>query len=156
MVSIKWCLKQKDGLELIEPNGVMADSYIGMAEESVGVLNGVERSRIWTATTTYYIFYYSLYSLMLAIGVKCEIHSCSLEFMKNFLASFYDIKDMEMIQKAFSARIDLQYYSNRPVDQKVIDVTKAYSISFFVKTKDILANITDKQIKEIRQALKNW
>lgn len=108
MVSIKWCLKQKDGLEFIEPNDNMSKSYISMAEESINAIRGVEGSKIWTATMTYYIFYYSLYSLMLRIGIKCEIHSCSLEFMKNYLASFYDKKDIEMIENAFSARIDLQ------------------------------------------------
>lgn len=153
MVSIKWCLNQKNGLELVEPNGVMADSYINMAGESVNVLSGVESSRIWTATAAYYIFYYSLYSVMMGLGVKCEIHSCSIEFMKSFLTEFYNNKDIEMMQKAFSARIDLQYYSNRPVDAKIIDEIKKYSIRFFIKTKDILSNITEKQIKGIRGVL---
>lgn len=40
MVSIKWCLKQKNGLEIIKPNSNMSDSYIKMAEESINVLAG--------------------------------------------------------------------------------------------------------------------
>ena len=154
MVSVKWCLKQKDGLVLIMPNNAMADSYIKMAEESISVLKGVEASKIWTATTTYYIFYYSLYSLMLHIGIKCEIHSCSIAFMKKYLAIFYDKKDVEMIEKSFSARIDLQYYANRPVDKQVIEETKRYCKTYFIKTKDVLAEITEEQIKNIREALK--
>src|SRR3989344_6831157 len=153
MVSVKWCLKQKDGLELVTPNNVMADSYIKMAEESISILKGVEASKIWTATTTYYIFYYSLYSLMLHIGIKCEIHSCSIEFMKKYLHIFYDKEGAEMMEKAFSARIDLQYYANRPVDSKVIEETKRYCTTFFIKTKDIIAKITEEQIKNIRDAL---
>ena len=154
MVSIRWCLNQKDGLEIIEPNKVMADSYIKMAEESISVLKGVEASKIWTATATYYIFYYSLYSLMLHIGVKCEIHSCSIEFMKKHLGNFYNKKDIEMVEKAFSARIDLQYYANRPVESKTIEETKVYCKTFFIKTKDILAKITEEQIKSIENSLK--
>src|SRR3989344_1171955 len=154
MVSVKWCLKQKDGLELVTPNNVMADSYIKMAEESISILKGVEASKIWTATTTYYIFYYSLYSLMLHIGIKCEIHSCSIEFMKKYLHIFYDKKDAEMMEKAFSARIDLQYYSNRPVDSKVIEETKKHCTEFFIKIKDILLKISEPQIKSIRESLK--
>ena len=56
MVSIKWCLNQKHGLELIEPNDNMSDSYIKMADESIKVLDKVTESDIWTATTSYYIF----------------------------------------------------------------------------------------------------
>jgi len=153
MVSIRWCLKQKKGLEIIEPNKNMSDSYLKMTEESIEILQGVEKSKIWTATTTYYIFYYSLYSLMLRIGIKCEIHSCSLEFMKQRLTNFYNKKDIEIINKAFSARIDLQYYTDRPVDQNIIEETKKYCKTFFIKTKDILAKISEKQIKEIRNSL---
>ena len=154
MVSVNWCLKQKHGLELIAPNNTVADSYIKIAEESIGILKGVAASKIWTATTTYYTFYYSLYSLMLRIGVKCEIHSCSIAFMKEYLNAFYDKKDIEMMTKAFSARIDLQYYADRPVDSSVIEETKNHCKTFFIRTKDIFAKITEVQIKNIRDKLK--
>jgi len=153
MVSIKWCLKQRNGLEIIEPNKNMSDSYIGMAEESINIMGGVEKSRIWTTTASYYIFYYSLYSLMLRIGIKCEIHSCSLEFMRLFLGDFYSQKDVIMIEKAFSARIDLQYYADRPVDEKIIEEIRRYCKDFFIKTKEVLARISEAQIKGIREKL---
>ncbi|MBL7148040.1 MAG: hypothetical protein ISS82_04405 [Nanoarchaeota archaeon] len=154
MVSINWCLKQKHGLELIEPNDNMSDSYLKMAEESINILKNIEKSNIWTATTSYYIFYYSLYSLMLKIGVKCEIHACSIEFMEKFLINFYDKKDVDMFKKAFSSRIDLQYYADRPVDKPIIDESKKYCKEFFIKTKDILSKITNNQIEEIRNNLR--
>jgi len=155
MVSIKWCLKQKKGLELIEPNGNMADSYIKMAEESITALNAVKQSRMWTAVTSYYIFYQSLYALMLKIGVKCEIHSCSLEFMKRFLTEFYSKEDIDAIKKAFDARNDLQYYADRPVDDKIIEETSKHCKQFYIKTKDILTKITEAQIQVIREKLKS-
>ena len=154
MVSIKWCLANKNGIKLIEPNANMSNSYLKMAEESIYVLNGIKNSRIWLATTTYYIFYYSLYSLMLRIGVKCEIHACSLEFMKKCLIEYYDETDMKMIEKAFSARIDLQYYSDRPVDERVINETSKYCKDFYIKTKDIMSKITETQIDSVRKKLK--
>ena len=153
MVSIEWCMKQKNGLELIEPNENMSKSYISMAEESIHILKGVEKSRIWTAATTYYIFYYALYALMLRIGVKCEIHSCSLEFMRKYLSQFYNEQDIKMMNKAFQARIDLQYYANRPVDDSTINEAKSYCKEFYVKTKDNLAKITEKDILNIRKKL---
>ena len=153
MVSIKWCLKQKKGLELVEPNKNMSDSYIKMAEESIVALKNVEESKIWTATTAYYVFYYSLYSLMLRIGIKCEIHSCSLEFMKQLLNTFYNQMDFKMINSSFSARINLQYYANRAVEPEIIEKVKKYCKDFFVKTKDILSNITEKDIAVIKDKL---
>lgn len=153
MVSIRWCLKKKNGIEIVPQNKNMSDSYIKMAEESINITSGVENSRIWTVTTAYYIFYYSLYSLMLRIGVKCEIHSCSLEFMAVFLKDFYTQKDIEMIAKAFSARIDLQYYADRPVDGEAIEEIKICCKDFYIKTKDILARITETQVGDIQKKL---
>jgi uncharacterized protein (UPF0332 family) len=125
-----------------------------MAEESLKVLDKVKDSDIWTASTTYYTFYYSLYSLMLRVGIKCEIHSCSLEFMKVFLKDFYDSDDIKMIQQAFSARKDLQYYADRSVDGKIIEENKKYCKSFYIKTKDMISNMTEKQVIAVRDALK--
>jgi len=155
MVSIKWCVEQGKGLELVEPNGNMSDSYLKMAEESVFVLKDMGKSRIWTATITYYVFYYSLYAFMLKIGIKCEIHSCSIEFMKRFLKDFYDIMDINIIEDAFSARIDLQYYTDRPVDDIIIQKTKKYCKDFYIKTKDIIHKIGEDEINLIRGSFKN-
>lgn len=99
MVSIKWCATQKHGLTLFERNENMSMSYLRMAQESIHVLSNVQSSAIWTATTSYYVFYYSLYALMLRIGVKCEIHSCSLQFMREFLSVYYSTNDYLMIEK---------------------------------------------------------
>ena len=92
---------------------------------------------------------------MLRIGIKCEIHSCSLEVMKSYLNEFYAKKDMEMIGKAFESRINLQYYADRPVDDAVIDIAKKYCKDFFIKTKDILAKITEKHVGDIRKMLED-
>ena len=155
MVTVEWCLKNKNGIKIIEPNINMSNSYFNMAEDSIKVLNNIKDSKIWIATTSYYIFYYSLYSLMLRIGVKCEIHSCSLEFMKQYLNEFYNQKDMEMINEAFGNRSDLQYYADRPVDDTSISEVKLYSKDFFVKTKLILSRIKEYEIDIIREKLKN-
>ncbi len=154
MVSIKWCLKQKNGIELIAPNENMANSYLSMAQDSIQSLSKVKESRIWSATMAYYIFYYSLYSFMLRIGIKCEIHSCSLEFMKTYLGEFYNPKDVEMINKAFLARIDLQYYADRPIDESITIEINSYCKDFFIKTKDNLAKISEENIAEIRDKLR--
>ena len=159
MVSIKWCINQKKGIEIIKSNPNMADSYIKMAEESITALNAVKQSKMWTAVTAYYIFYQSLYALMLKIGIKCEIHACTIEFMRTFLSAFYNKQDNEAIQKAFNARQDLQYYADRPVDPETIKYISKYSKEFYTKTKNIMIRITETQIntirKEIQKSIKN-
>jgi uncharacterized protein (UPF0332 family) len=153
MVSIEWCLKQKNGIELVAPNENVSESYLSMAEESINVLSKVGESNIWTATTSYYIYYYSLYALMQHIGVKCEIHSCSIEFMKECLNDFYTSDEINDFESAFISRIDLQYYANRPVDKKIIEKSRKNCKLFFIKTKSILSTLREEQIRKIRNSL---
>jgi len=82
MASIKWCCKQKDGIRLIEPNDNLAESYMKMAEEAPGTMNREKNYNLnFAISACYYSMYYSLYSILMKIGVKCEIHSCTLEFI---------------------------------------------------------------------------
>lgn len=155
MISIEWCLKQKKGMKILEPNENVADSYLNMAEDSIRALSKLEKkNKIWSATMSYYICYYSLYALMRRIGIKCEIHSCSIKFMKKHLTEFYTKKDVELLEKAFSARIDLQYYTDREVDSETINYIRKYCKEFFLKTKDSLSKIKKDKIQEILERIK--
>ncbi len=154
MVSMKWCLNTKKGIQLAGPNNNMSDSYIRMAEESLQILKKLGESKLWTASTAYYTIYYCLYSVMMKTGVKCEIHSCSLEFMRRCLLGLYNSEDMALVETAFDLRNDLQYYPERFVDDIKLKLVKTSAADFLVKTREILAKITEKQINQIRSSLK--
>lgn len=141
------------GLKLTIPSTKMAASYLKMAEDTLGSLDKSESCKIWTAAKVYYVFYYALYAVMLSIGVKCEIHACSLEFMKKFLVPPYSKKDVVMIRKAFINRNNLQYYADRPVSREEIEETKKYCTGFYTATKDIIAGMTLSQAKLVRDKL---
>lgn len=82
------------------------------------------------------------------IGVKCEIHSCTIEFTKRFLKEHFSPEDFSLIDKSFSARIDSQYYVNRQVSDKNYDLIMKKAPAFLVKCKNIV--IDQKEIKNIR------
>ena len=73
--------------------------------------------------------------------------------MKECLKEFYTLEDIKGFEEAFGARIDLQYYSNRPVDKKVIDNSRKNCKTFFIKTKTILSTIREERITSIRKKL---
>jgi len=73
--------------------------------------------------------------------------------MKEYLKEFYTLDDIKSFENAFCVRIDLQYYSNRPVNKKVIDESKKNCKIFFIKTKNILSTIREEQIQSIRKKL---
>lgn len=153
MVEIDWCKKTRNGLQLIEPNKNMSDSYIMMAKESLDLIKNVSASKIWKASISYYAMYYSLYSVMMKIGVKCEIHACSLEFMKKMLKTLYSPKEIELIDLAFSLRNKLQYYPGQLIKDSQIEKISQDAINFFVRSNEIISFIKESEIKEIRKLL---
>ncbi|MCD4759930.1 hypothetical protein K8R33_03510 [archaeon] len=154
MVSINWCLKTKNGIEMVNPNDNMSNSYLKMAEESLEVIKKIgKNSKLWVASTSYYTMYYCLYSIMIKIGIKCEIHTCSIEFMKKHLPNLYNNKDISLIKVAFKTRNELQYYPDVLIKDNDLKIIKEGAADFLVKTKDILTKITEKEIKQIKDSL---
>lgn len=85
----------------------------------------------------YYSMYYSLYAILMKIGIKYEIHTCTLEFMKRLLNNFYSKEDFKIINKAFDARNTSQYYVDKIVAKEDIDFIMSNAPYFLSKSKDI-------------------
>lgn len=151
MVEIGWCLKQKSGIKLIEPNDNLAKEYLKSAQETLFSLkNNLEDSNMWKATKKYYAQYLAVYSLLMKIGVKCEIHDCTIELVKYLeeLGLFSDLTYNTLVESK-KLRIDNQYYL------KNIDVVIDYDelFLFILSIKDTINSITDMEIQRIRRKL---
>jgi len=119
MKRISWCKKQVKGIKLVEPNDNLSEEYYQNAEESLKVLRSIKgtHSNMWLATTKYYIEYFAVYSILMKIGIKCEIHECTVSLAR-FLEKEGVIKKKisDVLEKDKKLRIDNQYYlKNRPV-----------------------------------------
>jgi len=147
MDQIKWCLNQKKGIELVEPSDNLRGAYLIKAEEALETVK-TSKSRDWQLTTAYYTIYHGISSLLVKIGIKCEIHSCTIEFTKRYLKDHFAPEDFELIDKAFSARIDSQYYVNRQVPNQNYELILKKTPAFLVKCKNII--LEQKEITEIR------
>jgi uncharacterized protein (UPF0332 family) len=150
MDQIKWCLNQKKGIELVESSDNLRDAHLIKAEESLETLR-TSKVRDWQLTTAYYTIYHGIYSLLMKIGIKCEIHSCTIEFTKRYLKNHFTNEDFELIDKAFSARIDSQYYVNREVPNQNYDLIMKKTPAFLVKCKNVV--LEQKEIDEIRETI---
>jgi len=76
---LKWCFEQKRGIKLIKPNENLAKEYIRSAEETLLILKDIEgKSNMWLATTRYYCEYFIVYALLMKLGIKSEIHDCTI------------------------------------------------------------------------------
>ena len=152
MDKIKWCLNKKEGISLIEPNSNLSEAYMKKAEEALASMR-INTIKDWKISTAYYSMYFSLYSILMKIGIKCEIHSCTVEFAKVFLSKYFSESDLDLLSDSLKARIDSQYYVDRTVPDKQYNKMVQEAPNFLIKCKEILLKLPEKEIKKIRESL---
>ncbi|MCX6710531.1 MAG: HEPN domain-containing protein [Candidatus Woesearchaeota archaeon] len=150
MDKIKWCAGKREGLRLVEPNSNLAEAYIRKAEEALESMQ-LNLTRDWKISTAYYTIYFSLYAVLTKIGIKCEIHSCTIEFAKRFLKEFFSGEEMDFAEDSLKARIDSQYYVDRTIPDEQYDEIVRNAPEFFVKCHAVLIKLNENKIGEIRK-----
>lgn len=141
---LDWCKKQKNGIELISIKEHLSKSYINEADQTLIEMLKLEGK--WKVITAYYACYNSLYSILMKCGIKCEIHSCSIQLMNFF---DFEKKDVDFLEKLKEDRIQAQYYLK---ERKLEDENKVKD--FISKCKLILNQLSTNQIEDIRDKLK--
>lgn len=108
----------------------------------------------WILTTAYYARYFALYALLMKIGVKSEIHDCTINIAK--LLSNNGILTPNLIEdiaKAKQTRIDTQYYVEKEQSPKIIQRNVEAARKFVLEIEKTIDNITTEQINGIRAQL---
>lgn len=155
MDKIKWCLKTKKGLEIVEPNKELSKAYLKKTEDSLRATQSLKDNKDWEISSAYYTMYFSLYAILMRIGIKCKIHSCTISFMQHFLNKYFTNEEITLIEESQKARIDTQYYSDRNISEKLYLKMINNAVLFFTKSKEVLNGLTEKEIEEIRINIKN-
>jgi len=149
---LKWCFELKDGLRIVGPNERLAKSYLEEAKASLARAekNFKDGDLLWTTVVIYYAEYYSLYSFLQRIGVKCENHFCSILAVTFLLGE----EKTKTINQHKDKRIDAQYYMKIGKEEeirKMLQEAKEF-VSMF---DELVSNINEKEIESHRRALKN-
>ena len=147
---IEWC--KKKGLKLIEANDNLAEEYYSNAEETLRVTNMIvdSGSNMWLATQKYYTEYLASYALLMKIGVKTDIHSCTIDVIKLLeKEKVLTFNLSEILEKDKELRIDNQYYlKNRPVHYDAKETAQ-----LLLDIRNILDTISAEQISRIRKII---
>ena len=151
--TITWCLKQKRGIKLVEPNPALCGEYLRKAEGSLKMLNAaLERDeREWVAITAYYARYDAVYALFLRCGIVSEIHECTLAALDFFFADEGIVSKSltDELRESKDSRIDAQYYVAAELDADPNpDAEKARA--FVLDIEKVLDRLDEKTIRKIR------
>ncbi len=153
MKQLSWCKQQARGIKLVAPNDNLSKEYYQNAEESLKVLRSITatNSNMWLATTKYYIEYFAVYAVFMKIGIKCEIHDCTLALVKFLEEAGIIPEDISLrLKKDKELRIDNQYYlKNTPVDIDFEELSE-----FILSIRKILSSLETDTIANIREKIK--
>ena len=101
MNKLSWCKEQAKGISIIEPNLILSDSYLKEAAYNLLQMTKVEGKL--KVVLGYYACYSAIYSLLIRVGVKCEIHDCTLSLLEHipalseYFAFVIDLKKNELM-----------------------------------------------------------
>ncbi len=152
MQSLKWCFKIKEGLKITEPNLNLAKSYLYQAKTSLKTAEErlSKKDYLWATVIIYYSEYYALYSFLQRIGIKSEIHSCSILAVKYLLGE----EKIKVIEEHKGKRIDAQYYIKTVEDIKIRRMLNEAKI-FVSEFDNLVLNLTEAEIDDYRKRLRS-
>ena len=148
---LKWCFGLKDGLRIVEPNERLSKSYIEEAKSSLerAEKNFRDDDLLWATVVMYYAEYYSLYSFLQRIGIKCENHFCSILAVTFLLGN----DKTQIINQHKDKRIDAQYYMRVGKEEQINQMLREAKtlVSVF---DEIVSSINEKEINSYRATIK--
>ena len=141
---IEWCCLMKNGIRITDKNERVGKEYLESAD--VDLLEMKKSSLKWKNIQAYYACYNSFYAVLLKVGIKCEIHDCSLELIDFFKE--LDEEDRKLIKRLKILRTNVQYYLKKPeqIDDKII-------AGFVLKCRNIFNSLDFDEIEGIRNKI---
>jgi uncharacterized protein (UPF0332 family) len=139
---IIWCCNQKYGIRLVEPNDNLSREYIQKSKDTL--ISMSEDKGSWKMVKAYYACYHALYSILMKLGIKCEIHDCTIELIK--VINGFSMSDYDFMKSLKEDREQVQYYLK---EKELKDERKVKE--FVLKCREMLEGL---DINEARAAVK--
>lgn len=146
-------IKKRFNIEFIEPSSDLAEGYIQKARDSLEEMSNVKK-REWKIETAYYTMYQAVYALLTRTGIKCEVHTGTLEILNKVYTDYFSKEDFDLLRTAFTARKNSTYYVNREVSDNVLHQLMTNAPRILAKCRTILSSLDQKTIVSLREKIK--
>jgi uncharacterized protein (UPF0332 family) len=114
-------------------------------------LNANAGIKDWSISASYYSRYFAVYSILSRIGIKCEIHDCTILVFEYLFRDLFPNELIRELKLSKEDRIEAQYYTTEVhVDiYGMIERTKR----FVLETENVLDKLSTLKIKELRSRI---
>lgn len=151
---LEWCAKQKKGITLVKESENLQKAYVKKSKEALKSMEVNANAGIneWAVSASYYAKYFIIYALLSRMGIKCEIHDCTIALFVYLFGNDLPQQLLQDLRQSKKDRVDAQYYTSTvKIDAtKLIFTTK----EFVLKIEQIADGIDATKIAKIRKELK--
>jgi len=127
---LRWCLKQSKGIWVDKPSENLVKAYLQKSRNASKSMEVNAQAGLveWAISASYYAEYFAVYSLLSKIGVKCEIHDCTIAVFEYLFSDSVPKEILEELRDSKENRVEAQYYTEEiNVDlEDVIKKTKQF------------------------------
>lgn len=151
---LKWCFKQNKGIRIVKVSDNLLKAYLRKASDALKSMEVNAEAGIveWTVSASYYAKYFAVYALLSKIGVKCEIHDCTIELFDYLFHNIVPANLIQELRQSKEDRIETQYYTQEiKVDlEQLMDQTK----NFVLEIEKVIDGLNSERIMQLQKKLK--
>ncbi len=129
---LRWCLKQSKGIRVDKPSENLVKAYLQKSRNASKSMEvNAQASLIeWAVSASYYAKYFAVYSLLSKIGIKCEIHDCTIAVFEYLFSDSIPKEILKDLRDSKENRVEAQYYTQEiSVNlEQVIKKTKQFAL----------------------------
>ena len=152
---LKWCLDQSKGIRLAKPSENLVKAYLEKSKNALKSMDVNAKAGIteWAVSASYYARYFIVYTLLSKIGVKCEIHDCTIALFNYLFGDSVPPQAVRELKQSKENRIEIQYYTRHvEVDlDRLMNQTKI----FVLEIEKLIDGLNQEKIVALQKKLKN-
>jgi uncharacterized protein (UPF0332 family) len=150
---LKWCLRQKRGIRLTAPSDNLVKAYLEKSRNALKSMEANAQAGIaeWTVAASYYAKYFAVYALLSKIGVKCEIHDCTIALFGFLFGNKEFRRLVRELRQSKDDRVDAQYYS-KEVEANLNDIIKQTK-QFVLQIEELVDGLNAERTTALQQKL---
>jgi len=152
---LKWCLNQSKGIRLVDPSENLVRAYLEKSRNALKSMEVNAKAGIteWAVSASYYAKYFAVYTLLSKMGVKCEIHDCTVASFNYLFGDSVPPQVIQELKQSKEDRIEMQYYTREiKVD---IDKLMSRTKNFVLEIEKIIDGLNPEKIKSLQNRLKD-
>lgn len=149
-----WCFKQIKGIRLVKTSENIVRAYLEKSKNALKSMEVNAKAGIteWAVSASYYAKYFSVYALLSKIGVKCEIHDCTIALFEYLFGNGISQTLVQEFKQSKEDRIETQYYT-RKTDVN-FDQLMSKTKDFVLEIEKIVDGLSYDRIQRLQKRLR--